>query len=55
MAYVKSFFNFLMGTVTPIHNTKIAENFNAVTQIIKRIEQFKVFMQIAWFKIKLFD
>ena len=33
----------------------MAENFNAVPQIIKCTEQCKVDMQIAWLKLKLFD
>ena len=31
------------------------KNFNAMPQIIKRTEQCKVDMQIAWLKLKLFD
>ena len=42
-------------TVTSIHKKIIAKNSNAVPQIIKRTEQYKVCMQIAWLKLKLFD
>ena len=41
MAYAKYIFDFLNKTVKPIHNKKIAENFNSVSQIIKRTEQCK--------------
>ena len=52
MAYAKDIFEFLIQTVKPIYKIIIAENFNAVQQIIKQTEKCKVDMQIAWLKLK---
>ena len=54
MAYAKGIFDFLKRKVKPIKKI-IAENFNAVPHIIQCTEQCKVYMQITWFKLKLFD
>ena len=42
--YFCFFFNFQLRTVTSGDNKKIAENFNAVSLILKRTEQCKVSM-----------
>ena len=50
-AFCTFFYNFQMSTVTANGNKIIAENFNAVSQIIKRTEQCKFCMKIAGLKL----